>query len=150
MGKISDILISAQERAREMNLQYEGALLPAEAFQILTDAPAAKLVDVRTHAELEFVGMVPGAVHIEWQTWPNGELNPNFIAQLKTQVDQEALVIFICRSGARSHLAAAAATQAGYLDCYNMLQGFEGRKDEAGHRNSVEGWRAAGLPWKQN
>lgn len=150
MGKISDILKTAQERARETNLQYEGALLPVEAFQILSDASAAKLVDVRTHAELEFVGMVPGAVHVEWQTWPNGQPNPNFVAQLKAQVDQEALVIFMCRSGARSHLAAAAATQAGYLDCYNMLQGFEGRKDEAGHRNTVEGWRAAGLPWKQN
>jgi rhodanese-related sulfurtransferase len=57
--------------------------------------------------------------------------------------------MFICRSGGRSHQAANAATQAGYPDCYNVLQGFEGDKDAAGHRNTLGGWRAAGLPWVQ-
>lgn len=149
MGKISDTLKTAQQRAKDMNLPYEGALTPAEAHQLLQEAPAAKLVDVRTRAEWEWVGAVPGAVQIEWQTYPGGQPNPNFLNELKQQVDKESLVMFLCRSGGRSHQAAIAATQAGYLDCYNVLQGFEGDKDAQGHRNTIGGWRAAGLPWKQ-
>jgi rhodanese-related sulfurtransferase len=149
MGKISDILKTAQQRAKEMNVPYEGALHPAEAYQIASEAPAAKIVDVRTKAELDWVGTIPGAVHIEWSSYPGNQINPNFSSQLRQQVDPESLVMFICRSGGRSHAAAVAATQAGYLDCYNILQGFEGDKDADGHRNTRGGWRAAGLPWKQ-
>ena len=149
MSKISEVLKIAQQRAKDMSLPYEGALLPAEAYQILQDAPAAKLVDVRTRAEWEWVGFIPGSVQIEWQSYPGGQANAHFMDALKQQVDHESLVMFLCRSGARSHAAATLATQTGYLDCYNVLQGFEGDKDAQGHRNSVGGWRAAGLPWKQ-
>lgn len=149
MSKISEVLKIAQQRAKDMSLPYEGALLPAEAYQILQDAPAAKLVDVRTRAEWEWVGFIPGSVQIEWQSYPGGQANERFMDALKQQVDHESLVMFLCRSGARSHAAAAMATQSGYLDCYNVLQGFEGDKDANGHRNSIGGWRAAGLPWKQ-
>jgi len=58
-------------------------------------------------------------------------------------------VMFLCRSGQRSHHAAAQATSAGYPNCFNVLQGFEGDRDAQGHRNSVGGWRAAGLTWEQ-
>jgi rhodanese-related sulfurtransferase len=150
MGTISEILKTAQQRAADSNLPYEGALLPKEAHLILQEAPAAKLVDVRTRAEWEWVGVIPGAIQIEWQTYPGGVPNPNFIEELKRQVDKESIVMFLCRSGARSHQAAVAATQAGYLDCYNVQQGFEGDKDTQGRRNTVGGWRAAGLPWKQS
>ena len=82
MGKITKILQTAQSRAKEMNLPYEGALLPDEAYEILQSAPGAKLVDVRTRAELDWVGRVPGAVEIEWVTYPGMKPNANFIAQL--------------------------------------------------------------------
>ena len=149
MGKITAILQAAQQRAKEMNLPYEGALYPDEAYEILQSAPGAKLVDVRTRAELDWVGRVPDAVEIEWATHPGMKPNPHFITQLAQQVDKEALVLFICRSGARSNAAAAAATQAGYSDCYNVLEGFEGEKDADEHRNTLGGWRVAGLPWEQ-
>jgi len=149
MGKITAILQAAQERAKEMNLSYEGALYPDEAYEILQSAPGAKLVDVRTRAELDWVGRVPGAVEIEWATYPGMKPNPHFIAQLEQQIDKEALVIFICRSGVRSNAAAAFATQAGYNDCYNVLEGFEGEKNADGHRNTLGGWRVSELPWEQ-
>jgi rhodanese-related sulfurtransferase len=149
MGKITEILAVAQQRAKELNLPYEGALLPEEAYEIMESAPGAKLVDTRTRAELDWVGRIPGAVEIEWQAWPGMKLNPHFLAQLEQQVEQEALTMFICRSGVRSHFAAIAATQAGYTDCYNVLEGFEGDKDTDEHRNTKGGWRKAGLPWKQ-
>ena len=58
--------------------------------------------------------------------------------------------MFICRSGARSHEAALAAQSAGYGSVFNVLEGFEGDRDASGHRNTVGGWRAAGLPWTQS
>ena len=150
MGKITAILQAAQQRAKELKLPYEGALYPAEAYEILQSAPGAKLVDVRSRAELDWVGYVPDAVEIEWAIYPNMKTNPHFIAQLEQQVEKEALVMFLCRSGVRSHHAAALATQAGYSDCYNVLEGFEGDMDNNQHRNNLGGWRAAGLPWEQN
>lgn len=150
MAHISEILKKAQQRAQELGLPYEGALLPEEAYQLMQQAPGAQLVDVRTRAELDWVGRVPGAVAIEWQSYPQMQVNPHFIAQLEEQVDKEALVMFLCRSGGRSHHAAVLASRAGYTECYNVLEGFEGDKDADEHRNTLGGWRAAGLPWEQS
>jgi len=149
MGKITAILQAAQQRSKEMNIPYAGTLYPDEAYEILRSAPGAKLVDVRSRAELDWVGRVPDAVEIEWLTYPGMKPNPSFINQLEQQVEKEALALFICRSGVRSNAAAAAATKAGYTGCYNVLEGFEGEKNADEHRNTIGGWRAAGLPWKQ-
>ena len=150
MGKISAILEQSQQRAKQINAPYSGALLPNEAFQILQLAPGAKLIDVRSRAELDFVGRIPGAVEIEWATYPGMKPNPHFQTELEQQVDSEALVMFICRSGARSHHAAVAAEKAGYSEVYNVLEGFEGDKDMKEHRNKLNGWRANELPWAQS
>lgn len=150
MGKISATLESAQQRAKQMSLPYQGSLAPHEAYDILRSAPGAKLIDVRTRAEQDWVGRIPDAVEIEWVTYPGMKPNLHFLTHLEQQVEKEALVLFICRSGGRSHAAAAAATQAGYTTCYNITEGFEGDLDGAKHRNSVNGWRAAGLPWQQS
>ena len=147
---IDDILKTARERARQMGLTYEGALLPGEAYQIWKEAPNASLVDVRTRAEWDWVGRIPGAVEIEFLAYPGNKLNPSFFAELEQKVGKEALVMFICRSGGRSHNTAMLATQAGYTRCYNVLEGFEGDKDAESHRNTRGGWRAAGLPWVQS
>jgi rhodanese-related sulfurtransferase len=150
MSSISEILATAHARGAQRKLSYEGELTPAEAYDLLQKAPAAKLVDVRTRPEWDFVGRIPGAVEIEWESYPDAKPNPYFVEQLRKQVDAEALVMFICRSGNRSHHAAAAAAAAGYTQTYNVLEGFEGKKDASGHRNTVGGWRVAGLPWSQS
>ena len=150
MIDISEILNKARQRAEEMRLPYAGALLPAEAYALMQKAPAAKLIDVRTRAEWDFVGKVPGSVMIEWQTYPASQPNPGFFDELKAQAEKDAIVMFLCRSGARSHAAASAAGQIGYTRSYNVLQGFEGDKDAQGHRGSVGGWQFAGLPWIQS
>ena len=146
----SESLKKARERAKEMGLQYEGALTPHEAHAVLSETPGAKLVDVRTRAELDWVGRVPGAVEVELQTYPAGRPNPDFVKELEGKVDKSAPVLFICRSGGRSHNAAMMAMQAGYAECYNVLEGFEGDKDASGHRGGKGGWRFAGLPWTQS
>jgi len=147
---ITETLQKARERAKQMGLPYDGALTPREAHEIWQQAPAAKLVDVRTRAEFDWVGRIPGAVEIEFLTYPGSRPNPDFLNQLEQQVDKESLVMFICRSGGRSHNAAMMAMQRGYTECYNVLEGFEGDKDAEGHRNTQGGWRAAGLPWIQS
>ncbi|HVY07244.1 MAG TPA: rhodanese-like domain-containing protein [Burkholderiales bacterium] len=132
-----------------MNLPYAGALMPAEAAALMRDHPDANLVDVRTKAEWDYVGKVPGSKQIEWQTYPGSQPNPAFMGQLKAEVGGDSVVMFLCRSGARSHAAAAAAAKTGYAHAYNVLQGFEGDKDAQGHRSTVGGWKFAGLPWIQ-
>ena len=150
MADIEAIFKAARARAREQGLPYEGSLLPAEAHAILQNQTGAKLIDVRSRAELDFVGRVPGSVEIEWKSYPGMRPNPQFVDQLKQQVPADAVVMFLCRSGGRSHETAAAAAQAGYRDAYNVLEGFEGDRDAGGHRNTTGGWRARGLPWSQS
>jgi len=143
-----DIKRTAAERAKKLGLPYAGALSPAEAHRLMQ--AGAKLVDVRTKPELLYVGSIPGSVTIEWQTYPGGRPNPEFIGELAALTKKDEPVMFICRSGARSHGAAEAAMRAGWRETYNVLEGFEGDKDDAQHRNSVGGWRKAGLPWTQS
>ena len=150
MAGKADILAAARERARANGIPYEGLLLPAEAAQLMREDGNAVLVDVRSRAEWEFVGRIPGAVEIEWKSYPGMLPNAQFRDQLASRVKKDALVMFICRSGGRSHESAMTATQAGFKSCFNVLEGFEGDKDASGHRNTVGGWRAAGLPWAQS
>jgi rhodanese-related sulfurtransferase len=145
---MDEIKKAAQERGQNMGLSYAGALLPAEAHKLMQ--AGAKLVDVRTKPELLYVGKVPGALAVEWQTYPGSRENPEFLAELAAAVPKDTPVMFICRSGARSHSAADAATRAGWREAYNVLEGFEGNKDGEQHRNTVNGWRKAGLPWTQS
>jgi len=147
---IADILQKGADRGRQLGLPYGGALTPAEASEVWKNAPGAKLVDVRTRAEWDYVGRIPGAVEVELLTYPGNRPNPAFLEELQGKVDKSAPVLFICRSGGRSHNAAMLALQAGYTNAYNVLEGFEGDRDAQGHRNSVGGWRAAGLPWTQS
>jgi rhodanese-related sulfurtransferase len=149
LSKVNEILENAARRARQSGLGYAGALLPAEA-QALRESDGAVIVDVRSRAELDFVGRIPGSVEIELKSWPGMKPNADFVAQLKAAVTPTSKVMFICRSGARSHEAAMAATTAGYQTVFNVLEGFEGDRDAAGHRNTVGGWRASGLPWTQS
>ena len=148
MSDIDRIRQAAAERARQMKLPYAGALLPAEAYALMQSG--AKLVDVRTRAELDWVGSVPGAAFVEWNSYPEGRTNPGFLEQLAGVAQKEEPVMFLCRSGNRSHFAANVATQGGWRECYNVLEGFEGEKDSTGHRGTKGGWKAAGLPWVQS
>ena len=144
---MDDIKQKARDRGQQMKLSYAGALTPAEAHALMQKG--ARLVDVRTDAETLYVGSVPGGEHIEWNTFPEGQRNPAFLQQLANTVKQDEPVMFLCRSGVRSHQAAIAATQAGWKEAYNILEGFEGDKDAGGHRGTLGGWRKAGLPWIQ-
>lgn len=131
---------------------YKGDLLPKEVYERMQASDNSVLIDVRTDAEWAFVGIpaVDGLMRVSWQSFPTMERNGEFVAQVADAgVPKDAEIFLICRSGQRSAAAAAALTQAGFENCYNVAEGFEGDKDASGHRGSVGGWKHAGLPWIQ-
>jgi len=130
-------------------MTYAGDLTPNEAHEFLTANDNAILLDCRTQAEWTFVGVprMPGARFVEWTTWPDGASNENFIRDAAGGLGPEQPIVVICRTGGRSEAAAHALTEAGFLEVYNVADGFEGHPDEDGHR--AGGWKGAGLPWRQ-
>ena len=139
----ASILAHAAERGQRMGLRYAGAVTPAEAKE-LADAGAAIIVDVRTEPEYIQVGHVPGTPRIEWPRNGGPDQMQAFVDALGDKYETGEKLLFLCRSGVRSHYAAELAARAGYEGAYNILEGFEG-ENGAG----LNGWRAAGLPWKQ-
>jgi glyoxylase-like metal-dependent hydrolase (beta-lactamase superfamily II)/rhodanese-related sulfurtransferase len=126
---------------------YAGDVSPQLAYSWWT-AGEAVLVDVRTDAEREWVGFVPGAVGLAWKQWPGMALNPDFDDGLRAAVPPGKKALLLCRSGVRSVAAAKRARELG-IEAYNILEGFEGDPDEQAHRGRRGGWRHHGLPWRQ-
>lgn len=151
MSQIAALLETARRRGQTDHLPYSGAVTPQEAYALLQANPNVQLVDVRTDAEREWVGRVsvPAEQHlaVQWNLYPRGTPNPDFLAQLEQATGKDNILLFLCRSGVRSSHAAKLATEHGYAQCFNILEGFEGEKDLHGHRKTVSGWCKAGLPW---
>ena len=95
-------------------------IAPQEAQRRVND-DQAQLIDVREPYEWE-AGRVPGARHIELER----------LAANAPSIDKERPVVFQCRAGVRSLMAAQAFRRAGY-DAYSIVGG-------------IEAWRDAGLP----
>ena len=140
---------------------YAGDISATEAWGMLNSDPKAQLVDVRTIAEWNFVGLpdlssLGRRVHcVEWQSFPSLAPNPDFAAEISDALssvgaDRDAPVLFLCRSGGRSRAAAIAMTRAGYQKAFNVAGGFEGDLNAERHRGNSNGWKAQGLPWKQS
>ena len=129
-------------------------MTPQQAWDALLAEPGTQLVDVRTQAEWQHVGLPDlgqagkQAVLVSWQ-YPNGAINPGFIDDLLAAgLLPSQRLLFLCRSGVRSMAAAHAAQAAGFAVSVNVTEGFEGHPDARGRRD-VTGWKADGLPWKQ-
>jgi rhodanese-related sulfurtransferase len=127
----------------------------------------AMMVDVRTQAEVEYVGEadpvsynIPYMVN-DYNTWDekNGryQMSPNsgFLSKMAdvlkaAGLNKDSTIILMCRSGDRSAGAANLMIKAGYKNVYSIADGFEGdiaqEGDHKGQR-AVNGWKNAGLPW---
>jgi rhodanese-related sulfurtransferase len=143
-AEIAAIRKAAAERATRSNLPYAGALTPAEAYALLQ--VGAKLVDVRTRPELLYVGAVPGSIPVEWQTYPGNVRNPDFLAQLAQAVAPGDTLMFLCRSGVRSHHAAAASTAGRMerlLQRHRRLRRRQGRRAAPRYRGRLAQGRPA-------
>ncbi|MBD3892333.1 MAG: MBL fold metallo-hydrolase [Hydrogenophaga sp.] len=127
---------------------YAGDVTPQLAWQWVQSGQAL-LVDVRTDAEREWVGSVPGAQALPWKTWPGMVPNPAFDEGLRQAGAAGKKLLLLCRSGVRSIAGAKRATELG-LQAYNILEGFEGDLDASAQRGHSGGWRYHGLPWRQS
>lgn len=137
--------------------------VPEDAWNILAFDEDAVLIDVRSRPEWSFSGMPDLAElgrevwPIEWQTWPDMTPNLGFLSDLNAYMQDRlpSRMLFMCRAGPRS-LAAARATAKQLhsrginVHITNIVEGFEGDQDEAGQRGKLNGWKAAGLPWRQS
>ena len=140
---------------------YAGDVECSTAWENLADNKNSILVDVRTSAEWNFVGLPDlsalqkDVVLLEWQQYPAMNLNSDFTTELSSLIekiggDQDTEIYFLCRSGVRSQSAAVAMTSLGYKNSFNVIGGFEGGHNEQKHRGRVNGWKASNLPWHQN
>ena len=126
---------------------YAGDITPQLACQWWQQGDAV-LVDIRSDAERDWVGFIPGAVALAWKQWPGMVMNAGFDEAIQAAVPAGKKAVLLCRSGVRSIAAARRATELG-LEAYNILEGFEGDADDQGHRGRKGGWRFRGLPWRQ-
>lgn len=134
-----------------------------EAAAALKTHPDILLIDVRTRAEVMFVGIPDAAVrNIPFKQLGPYNFNPKknayklvpnleFAGAVKALLDeknlgQDTIMILTCRSGGRSARAVNALAKLGYENVYSMIDGFEGDKDKDGKR-TVNGWKNSGLPW---
>jgi rhodanese-related sulfurtransferase len=154
------------EKKRTPQALYVTSTEAHEKLRALGDA--ALFVDVRTRAEVAFLGMptvadanipymTPGAFD-EWDDKKGTfKLSPNseFVLRVNELVERRGLskqspLFLICRSGSRSAKAAGLLDAAGYTTVYTVTDGFEGDKARSGPRKGervVNGWKNAGLPW---
>ena len=132
-----------------------------QAWERLSSDKSAVLIDVRTEAEWAFVGVADLSsigkqpLLAEWQPFPGNRMVPEFAVRLdaaltKAGVGKSSELLFICRSGGRSMMAARTMAAIGYERCRNVADGFEGQLDPVRHRGRLGGWKAAGLPWVQS
>ncbi len=108
----------------------------------------AVIVDIRTQAELDWVGRVPNTECIQWKIYPGMAINGDFDRELIAKVSRDKPVLFLCRSGVRSIDSSRRAQALGY-SAYNILEGFEGDPDTHMQRGKLNGWRHAGYQWIQ-
>lgn len=131
---------------------------PPEAMKIIEQEPKSLLIDVRSHMEFLFIGHPVGAVHIPWIDEPDWTVNPNFAREVRQLLlgglphdgkSDQVPVILICRSGKRSLEAGELLIREGFVNIYNIDEGFEGELDDQHHRSTLGGWRFHDLPWEQ-
>ena len=130
-------------------------LTPPETYAALAQEDDAILVDCRSPAEWHFTGMpdlsgIGKKVVLAAVADESGRPNPQFVDEVKAVATPASSVFVMCRVGGRSANACRLLAAAGFTALTNVAEGFEGRADENGHRNSVEGWRFHGLPWNQS
>lgn len=146
---VGSVIQQARERASREGLAYAGGLAPVDAWGLIVTG-VATLLDVRTAEERCFVGRVAEGLHVPWACGTALNRNPRFVRDVEKLLPRDALVLLLCRSGKRSAQAAEALAKAGFVNVFNICEGFEGDLDDQGRRGGRNGWRHAGLPWVQD
>ena len=127
-----------------------------ECFEKLSTEVNSQLIDVRTKPEWIYVG-VPDlssinkkVIFVSWQVYPEMGTNKFFENQiLESNIKKDNNLYFICRSGNRSNNAAEFLASRGFSNCFNVIDGFEGKLNHERQRTLIDGWQFNNLPWKQ-
>ena len=121
------------------NLKLEN-ITSVDCFDRLSKISNSFLIDVRTKPEWNFVGVPDlfsinkNALFISWQLYPEMSINPFFEKEIEaSSVNKNDKLFFLCRSGNRSCSAAEFLISVGYKSCFNIEDGFEGKKNTFGH-----------------
>jgi rhodanese-related sulfurtransferase len=82
----------------------------------------------------------------------SGELNADFVATARHLYGPADRVLVMCATGGRAAMAVNLLAQAGFVNVYNIINGFEGdRVDDPGSvyhgKHMRNGWKNSGLPW---
>jgi rhodanese-related sulfurtransferase len=134
-----------------------------QAYEMWKASPdKVKILDVRTPEEYVFVGHAPMACNVPCQLW-SGKFseekkdfpladNADFEAQLKKKFGDQDTILVMCRSGHRSAAAINRMAKAGFVNVFNIVDGFEGDKitdDESSYKGkrNFNGWRNSPVPW---
>ena len=126
-----------------------------ECFNKLSEISNSYLIDIRTKPEWEFIG-VPDlsslnkkTIFISWHVYPEMKINSLFENQItESNIKKNDKLFLICRSGNRSFQAAKFLSSFGYNNCFNIIDGFEGDKNNINQRSTINGWKYNNLPWK--
>ena len=127
-----------------------------ECFEKLSTEVHSQLIDVRTKPEWIYVG-VPDlssinkkVIFVSWQVYPEMGTNKFFENQiLELNIKKDNNLYFICRSGNRSNNASEFLASRGFSNCFNVIDGFEGKLYHESHRALIDGWQFNNLPWKK-
>lgn len=143
-------------------------LTAAEVHKKITSNKKVLFIDIRTRAEVNFLGMplqadanIPYMVMPEFYSWnkkkhgftlkPNNDFSIVLEKRLKEKgLDKNAEVILMCRSGSRSAKAVNLLAQLGYKKVFTVVDGYEGQKAKTGltkGQRTVDGWKNSKLPW---
>lgn len=89
-------------------------------------AQGVPIYDVRRPEEWRATGVVEGSHKLTFVD-AGGRLNPEFLPRFSAEVDKNAPVILICRSGSRTDkLARELVEKMGYTQVYNVHSGIAG------------------------
>jgi rhodanese-related sulfurtransferase len=158
----------AEEIAEYQQTQLGLYLAPLEAQKMKRElGEGMAFIDVRTRAELGFVG-VPSPIDanipfllVDFEGWNEDkdffQMAPNdqFLSSVERlladmNLDKNSPIMVMCRSGHRGAAASNLLAEAGYTRVYNLLDGFEGVKAEAGPQAGqrvINGWKNSGADW---
>jgi rhodanese-related sulfurtransferase len=168
VATVNSYAISGEGLAEKKQTSLGFYLNAEEAHKMKSEHQDVLFIDVRTRAEVAFLGMpvnadanIPYVLAEDFSSWSDKKKTFKFPANSEFQMAVDSLVsakglkkdskiIVMCRSGSRSAKAANLLAKVGYTNVYTVVDGYEGDKAKKGTNKGqrvVNGWKNAGLPW---
>jgi rhodanese-related sulfurtransferase len=163
------VAIEEQHVRQKAHTVYGLYLTPFEAWNMKhQQGDEVLLVDIRSRAELKYVGSSPlidanipsrflnpdyrfSSRANTYRTVLNDHVVEDFEKLLSSKdLNKDAALILMCRSGSSVPKLAKRLKEAGFETVYSQYQGFEGIKAKSGINKGVReiyGWKNSGLPW---